>query len=79
MHPSRNVLALCHSDDKGRGVQIYDLDTKTKLKDVTFKEDIMFARWVNDCFAFLTITGIYHLELGNDKEPKVMGLPKAIP
>jgi len=79
MHPTKEVVALCSSGETGRGVYIYNLACKSKMKQIDLKEEVLFARWVGECFAFLTEAGIYHLELESEKESRVSDLPTAIP
>ena len=76
MHPSKEVLALCSFGNGEYSVQVYDLAMKCKLKQIDLRDEVIFAGWIGDCFVFLTVNGIYHSQLDNDREPRVLELPK---
>lgn len=50
MHPSENIVALKAKSTTGTGniIQVYNMDKKEKLKDITFSELIVYWKWIND-------------------------------
>lgn len=50
MHPSENIVALKAKSATGTGniIQVYNMDKKEKLKDITFSELIVYWKWIND-------------------------------
>ncbi len=48
MHLKSNIVALkAPNEGKGHILQIFNMDSKTKLKHIEFNENIVFWRWVN--------------------------------
>lgn len=45
------------------------------MKQMDIKEEVLYAKWVGDCFAFLTKKGVYHIEIATDNQRKVFNLP----
>jgi len=49
MHPTRNVMAVrAKNDQNSLMIQVYDLDAKSKLKDLTVNYDVTFWTWINN-------------------------------
>lgn len=50
MHTKEKIIALKAPDEEGKGhiLQIFKLDKKEKLKNIEFRESIVFWRWVNE-------------------------------
>ena len=58
MHWHKQVIAL---KAQSRTLQIFDLETKTKLKSCTMSEDVVFWKWISvDTLALVTDQAIYH-------------------
>ncbi|OBA27121.1 clathrin heavy chain [Hanseniaspora valbyensis NRRL Y-1626] len=61
MHPSKNVIAVRASGTIG---QIFDLDSKQKLKAFTMDDSIVFWKWLNDeTLGLVTVNSIYLLNV----------------
>lgn len=61
MHPSKNIIAVRANGKIG---QIFDLDTKQKLKAFTMDDSIVFWKWLNDeTLGLVTINSIYTLNV----------------
>ncbi|SCU88368.1 LANO_0D01904g1_1 [Lachancea nothofagi CBS 11611] len=57
MHPSQNVISV---RAQGTVVQIFNLDTKSKLKSFTLEEPVLFWKWLSDeLLGFVTANSLY--------------------
>lgn len=65
MHISENIISLkAPNEPSGHLLQIFNLNTKTKLKHLEFSENIVFWKWVNqDILAVVTSTSVYHVNI----------------
>ena len=49
MHPTQNIMALRASDGQNKVmIQVFNLDTRNKLKDIVFNGDVTFRTWPNE-------------------------------
>lgn len=74
MHISDNIICLkAPNDPQGHILQIFNLNSKQKLKNIEFSENIVFWRWANaHILAVVTASSVYHVDISNDsKEVKV--------
>ncbi len=74
MHISENIISLkAPNEPAGHILQIFNLNSKAKLKHVEFPENIVFWKWVNaNILAIVTTSAVYHVNISNDsKEVKV--------
>ncbi|KAK0417358.1 hypothetical protein QR680_012963 [Steinernema hermaphroditum] len=66
MNPDRKILAL----KSARTLQIFDLESKQKLKSHNSTEDIGFWKWMNNkLIGMSTESGVYHWSLEGDSPP----------
>ncbi|KAG0336026.1 hypothetical protein BG000_007014 [Podila horticola] len=66
LHPEGKILAL----GAGRQVQLFNLETKTKIKSYEMCEDIKFWKWISSrTLALVTAAAVYHWPLEGDLEP----------
>uniref|UniRef100_A0A1I8AX39 Clathrin heavy chain n=1 Tax=Steinernema glaseri TaxID=37863 RepID=A0A1I8AX39_9BILA len=66
MNPDRKILAL----KSARTLQIFDLESKQKLKSHNSTEDIGFWKWMNNkLIGMSTDSGVYHWSLEGDSPP----------
>lgn len=67
MNPEQSILAL----RSGTTLQIFNLDTKQKLKSHTAPEPIVFWKWANaTTLALVSATCVYHYSLNDQDAPK---------
>ncbi len=74
MHVTKNIIGLRAPGDKGTILQIFNLDTKEKLRSIDFPEEIIFWRWLNESIlGVVTRTSVYHVDItpGHEKEQKI--------
>ncbi|CEP62929.1 clathrin heavy chain LALA0_S06e07162g [Lachancea lanzarotensis] len=57
MHPTQNVISV---RAQGTVVQIFNLDTKSKLKSFTLEEPVLFWKWLNqETLGFVSANSLY--------------------
>ncbi|KAK7061131.1 Clathrin heavy chain [Paramarasmius palmivorus] len=62
MHPHQKILAL----KAGRTLQIFNIETKQKVKSHANNEDIVFWKWVSDTtIGIVTDTSVYHWSISD--------------
>ncbi|KAI9281895.1 hypothetical protein BY458DRAFT_498367 [Sporodiniella umbellata] len=66
MHPTANVMAL----KAQRQIQVFNLDTKTKLKSHVMGEDIIFWKWLDiKTIGIVTEQNVYRWSIEGDATP----------
>ncbi|KLO17941.1 clathrin heavy chain [Schizopora paradoxa] len=66
MHPHQKVLAL----RSGRTIQVFNMDTKQKVKSHANNEDVVFWTWVSDSMiGMVTDTAVYHWSISDATSP----------
>ncbi|KAL9713749.1 Clathrin heavy chain [Leucoagaricus gongylophorus] len=66
MHPTQKILAL----KAGRTLQIFNIETKQKVKSHVMNEDIAFWKWVSDStIGMVTDTAVYHWSITDQTSP----------
>ncbi|EDQ92603.1 uncharacterized protein MONBRDRAFT_19294 [Monosiga brevicollis MX1] len=69
MNPAANIIAL----KAAKVLQIFNLETKQKLKAHTMVDDVQFWRWVDDnTLGIVTAQSVYHWALEGDSAPVKM-------
>lgn len=73
-HPSENILALrgkSEESSNGHFVQVFQLDTRARLGEHEFGDEIVFWRWaMNRVMVVVTGTAVFHWDLSiSDSEP----------
>ncbi|WFD29954.1 Clathrin heavy chain [Malassezia sp. CBS 17886] len=67
MNPVEKILAL----KSQRQLQIFNLDTKAKLKSHTMHQDVIFWRWISQStLGIVSDTAVYHWNLDSDAPPQ---------
>ncbi|KAG8994614.1 hypothetical protein FRB94_012647 [Tulasnella sp. JGI-2019a] len=62
MHPSQKIIAL----KAQRQLQIFNIDTKTKVKSHQTNEDVTFWKWIsNVAIGYVTDTSVYHWSIAD--------------
>ncbi|KAF9258879.1 clathrin heavy chain [Marasmius fiardii PR-910] len=66
MHPRQKILAL----KAGRTLQIFNIETKQKVKSHVNDADIVFWKWVNDStIGIVTESSVYHWTISDQTSP----------
>jgi len=66
MNPERQIIAL----KAGAILQIFDLESRSKLKSVQISENVVFWKWISSkTVGLVTETAVYHWSLDNQAEP----------
>ncbi|KAE9393463.1 clathrin heavy chain [Gymnopus androsaceus JB14] len=66
MHPRQKILAL----KAGRTLQIFNIETKQKVKSHVNNEDIVFWKWVSDAtIGMVTESSVYHWSISDQTSP----------
>ncbi|PPQ65881.1 hypothetical protein CVT24_011212 [Panaeolus cyanescens] len=66
MHPKQKILAL----RAARTLQIFNIETKQKVKSHINNEDIVFWKWVSDTtIGLVTETAVYHWTIADQTSP----------
>eukprot|EP01054_Gregarina_sp_Poly1_P010059 Gregarina_sp_Poly_1__10058@NODE_678_length_6812_cov_99_742476_g511_i0_p1_GENE_NODE_678_length_6812_cov_99_742476_g511_i0NODE_678_length_6812_cov_99_742476_g511_i0_p1_ORF_typecomplete_len1149_score194_88Clathrin/PF00637_20/79Clathrin/PF00637_20/4_9e12Clathrin/PF00637_20/1_2e16Clathrin/PF00637_20/1_8e13Clathrin/PF00637_20/4_6e21Clathrin_H_link/PF13838_6/1_4e17TPR_7/PF13176_6/0_88TPR_7/PF13176_6/4_4e02SNAP/PF14938_6/40SNAP/PF14938_6/6_8e02SNAP/PF14938_6/3_9e02SNAP/PF14938_6/3_2e02SNAP/PF14938_6/93_ len=74
-NPFENILALRGRNDGSDNhfIQVFNLDSKAKLGEFTFDDEIVFWKWLeNRWLVVITATNVYHWHLKNDGEADTM-------
>lgn len=76
MNPVRQIIALKAQVEgvEGDSLQIFNLESKAKLKSVQFPQSVVFWKWIsNNKLGLVTATTVYHWEMegGSDAPVKV--------
>ncbi|KAL1920539.1 uncharacterized protein VTP21DRAFT_916 [Calcarisporiella thermophila] len=66
MHPTSKIIAL----KAGRQLQIFNLETKSKIKAHYMQEDVQFWKWISvQCLGIVTDSSVYHWSIDSDTQP----------
>lgn len=77
MNPNRKIIALkaaAQVTGGGNSLQVFDLDSKTKLKAYAMSENVVFWRWISPAkIGMVTATAVYHwdIEVGQSECTRV--------
>ncbi|KAJ8482453.1 hypothetical protein ONZ51_g5352 [Trametes cubensis] len=66
MHPHQKILAL----KAGRTLQVFNIETKQKVKSHVNNEDVVFWKWISDStLGLVTETAVYHWSISDATSP----------
>ncbi|KAL4062457.1 hypothetical protein V8B97DRAFT_1869752 [Scleroderma yunnanense] len=66
MHPSKKILAL----KAGRTLQIFNIETKQKVKSHINNEDVVFWKWISEsAIGMVTEASVYHWTINDQTSP----------
>ncbi|WFD00087.1 Clathrin heavy chain [Malassezia yamatoensis] len=69
MNPEQKILAL----KSQRQLQVFNLDTKTKVQSHAMHQDVTFWRWISgNVLGIVTETAVYHWNVDSDAPPQKM-------
>ncbi|KZT27788.1 clathrin heavy chain 1 [Neolentinus lepideus HHB14362 ss-1] len=67
MHPQQKILAL----KAGRTLQVFNIETKQKVKSYVNNEDIVFWKWISETtLGLITDTAVYHWSISDQANPQ---------
>ena len=70
MHRSKNMIALRAPSGNNTTIQVFDLDSKAKVKQCEVKETVRFWRWIDeDTLGIVGKTGVYHTKITDQNPP----------
>ena len=71
MHRTRNVIALRAPQNNTTTIQVFDLDSKSKLKQCVVNEQVRFWRWIDeDTLGIVGKTDVYHTNINDSNAPQ---------
>jgi len=71
MHRSKNIIALRANQGTKTVLQVYNLDTKAKLKHTEVNEQVRFWRWIGeDTLGIVGKSNVYHTDINDSKAPE---------
>ncbi|KAK2465631.1 hypothetical protein APHAL10511_002175 [Amanita phalloides] len=67
MHPKQKILAL----KAGRTLQVFNIESKQKVKSHVSNEDVVFWKWASDTtIGLVTETAVYHWSISDQTSPQ---------
>lgn len=70
MHRTKNVIALRATQGTKAVIQVFNLDTKQKLKTCEINENIRYWKWINeDNLGIVGKQGVYHTNINDSAAP----------
>lgn len=70
MHRSKNIIALRATQGNKTVIQVFNLDTKQKLKHTEVDETVRYWRWIGeDTLGIVGKSGVYHTDINNTNAP----------
>ena len=70
MHPKMNIIALRAKSDKGSIIQVFNMSSKEKLKDIIITYEVLFWKWLDDKnIGLVTANSVLSLSIENKDQP----------
>ena len=71
MHPTQNIMAIRASDGNGNiKVQVFNLDSRSKMKDLNLNFEVTFWTWLNDrTIGLVSPTSVFILDISEMNSP----------
>jgi len=71
MHPTQNIMALrANNGQNGEIIQVFNLDTKSKLKDIVLNHDVTYWTWLDErTIGLASSTSVYALLISEMNSP----------
>ena len=71
MHRTKNIIALRATSGANTIIQVFNLDTKAKVKQCEVPEAIRFWRWIeDDTLGIVGKTNVYHTNINDATAPE---------
>jgi hypothetical protein len=71
MHRTQNIIALRATMDTKTVIQVFNLDTKAKLKHCEVSEPIRYWRWIGENkLGIVGKSNVYHTDITNSNAPE---------
>ena len=71
MHPTQNIMSLrANNGQNGVIIQVFNLDTKSKLKDIVLNHDVTYWTWLDErTIGLVSSTSVYALLISEMNSP----------
>jgi len=71
MHPTQNIMAVRAKNGQNNiMIQVYNLDTRQKLKDINLNYEVTFWKWLNDrTIGLVSPTSVFTLDISEMNSP----------
>ena len=71
MHPTQNIMSLrANNGQNGVIIQVFNLDTKSKLKDIVLNHDVTYWTWLDErTIGLVSSTSVYTLLISEMNSP----------
>ena len=70
MHPSKNIMAVRAKNNNACIIQVYNLDSKQKIKDISVNFDVVFWTWLSDSvIGLVSPTSVFLLSIEDNNSP----------
>ena len=70
MHPSKNIMAVRAKNNNACIIQVYNLDSKQKIKDISVNFDVTFWTWLSDSvIGLVSPTSVFLLSIEDNNSP----------
>ena len=70
MHPTQNIMAVRAKNQNNIMIQVYNLDTRQKLKDINLNYEITFWKWLNQkTIGLVSPTSVFTLDISEMNSP----------
>ena len=71
MHPTQNIMAVRANNGQNNVViQVFNLDTRTKLKDIVLNHDVTYWTWLNErAIGLVSSTSVFVLDISEMNSP----------
>ena len=70
MHPTQNIMAVRAKNQNNIMIQVYNLDTRQKLKDINLNYEVTFWKWLNQkTIGLVSPTSVFTLDISEMNSP----------
>lgn len=71
MHKSKNIIALRATQGTKTVIQVFNLDTKAKVKQCEVSETVRYWKWIEeDVLGIVGQTNVYHTNINTTEAPQ---------
>ena len=70
MHPTQNIMAVRAKNQNNIMIQVYNLDTRQKLKDLNLNYEVTFWKWLNErTIGLVSPSSVFTLDISEMNSP----------
>ena len=70
MHPTQNIMAVRAKNQNNIMIQVYNLDSRQKLKDITLNYEVTFWKWLNErTIGLVSPSSVFTLDISEMNSP----------